>query len=112
MKGFMNQSTVEINVELTYNFVHNDQRMNIVITVCYGGFATFKKSQISKYPVIYFVWIWNFILLTGMTKATGPAKLQMNVSEISIQQLKFLKNIWDLIIRFIFKKNKLQYNIM
>lgn len=53
----MNQSTVEINVELTYNFVHNDQRMNIVITVCYGGFATFKKSQISKYPVIYFVWI-------------------------------------------------------
>lgn len=57
MKGFMNQSTVEINVELTYNFVHNDQRMNIVIKVCYGGFATFKKSQISKYPVIYFVWI-------------------------------------------------------
>lgn len=45
MKGFMNQSTVEINVELTYNFVHNDQRMNIVITVCYGGFATFKKSD-------------------------------------------------------------------
>lgn len=36
MKGFMNQSTVEINVELTYNFVHNDQRMNIVITVDYG----------------------------------------------------------------------------
>lgn len=95
MKGFMNQSTVEINVELTYNFVHNDQRMNIVITVCYGGFATFKKSQISKYryPVIYFVWIWNFILLTGMTKATGPAKLQMNVSEISIQQLKFKKHM-------------------
>lgn len=49
-----------------------------------------------RFQEIYFVWIWNFILLTGMTKATGPAKLQMNVSEISIQQLKFhgmLKNM-------------------